>query len=287
MAKFGLSVALLTPFAQNGQIDAARLGSHARTMLLDGADGVTLFGTTGEGASIAAQERITGIQALLAAGCPAAKVVLGICATSVGDAASQIAEGRRHGITEFLLLPPFYFKGSSDDGLFDWHVSLLEGTEPDTRFILYHIPQVSGVGIPVDLVGRLAAAAPGRVHAIKDSSGSWDNARALLELGVLTVLVGDERLLHRAMAHGAGGAISGMANLYPARMKRIVDTATEDRALSAEVTRVVSGPVIPALKAIMAQRSGDAGWERLRPPLMRLDAVARSAVLSSLQQDAT
>lgn len=251
------------------------------SVLENGADGVTLFGTTGEGASIGMAERAAPIEAVLAAGCPAEKIVLGIAANSVADAVSQVAEGRRYGVSSFLLLPPFYFKAPSDAGLFDWHMQILQMTDTTANFILYHIPQVSGVGLPVDLVGRIVNAAKGRIRAVKDSSGSWDNARALLALGTVTVLVGDERILHSAVANGAGGAITGMANLYPDRMKRIVETAQEDPALSEEVSRIVSVPVIAALKAAFATQTNDPGWERLRAPLSPLDETARALVLSS------
>ncbi|AZQ66673.1 dihydrodipicolinate synthase family protein [Silicimonas algicola] len=276
---FGISTALLTPFEENGAIDLARLGAHARTLMTEGADGVTLYGTTGEGASIAMDEREAGIDALLSAGIPASKIVLGVCANSLGDAARQVAQGRDRGVSDFLLLPPFYFKGNSDDGLFAWHSELFARTDAEARYILYHIPQVSGVGLSAGLVGRLVGSAGKRIRAIKDSSGNWDTARSFLDLGSLTVLVGDERLLHRAMALGAGGAITGMANLYPARMKRIVETATEDTALSEEVTRVVSVPVVAALKTLISARTGDKGWNRLRPPLAPLDAAARATLL--------
>ena len=242
MQAFGVSTALLTPFAESGEIDAARLCAHATSVLENGADSITLFGTTGEGASIGMEERASGIDALLAIGVPAKKIVLGIAANSVSDASRQVAEGRRRGVTDFLLLPPFYFKAPSDAGLFDWHMQLFRSSDCDTRFILYHIPQVSGVGIPVRLVGQLVAAANEKILAIKDSSGSWENAQALLSLDTVTVLVGDERILHKAVASGAGGAITGMANLYPDRMKRIVETAQEDTDLSEEVSRIVSVP---------------------------------------------
>lgn len=281
MEKFGISVALLTPFTEGGEIDSPALGAHAGALIRRGADGVTLYGTTGEGASIGRSERARGIEALLEGGTPASKIVLGVCATAVSDAADQVAEGLRYGIREFLLLPPFYFKGNSDEGLFDWHARLIGQTESSARFILYHIPQVTGVALPVPLVGRLATAFPARLRAIKDSSGDWNNAAALLDLDALTVLVGDERLLHRAVGLGAGGAITGMANLYPERMKRIVEKAEEDAALSEEVGRIVTVPVIPSLKAILATRSGQAGWERLRPPLSPLGAEARAHVLAS------
>lgn len=280
MQKFGISAALLTPFTEGGAIDVPLLGSHARATLNGGADGVTLFGTTGEGASIAASERRVGIEALLHAGCPAQTITLGIVANAVGEAAAQVAEGLSYGITQFLLLPPFYFKNNSADGLFDWHQQLFRDTASNARFILYHIPQMSGVGLPVDLVQRLAVTDPDRVRAIKDSSGDWENVRALLALDSLEVLVGDERLLHRAVAIGAGGSICGMANFYPDRMKRICETAREDLALNEEIIRIISVPVVPALKAVMAARSGNTAWEYLRPPLVRLSEEAQKAVLA-------
>ena len=281
MQTFGVSTALLTPFTETGAIDTDRLGKHSMYVLDHGADGVTLFGTTGEGASIALDERAAGIEALLAAGVAPERIVLGIAANSVSDAVGQVAEGRRYGVNDFLLLPPFYFKNPSDAGLLDWHMQLFQKSDGGARFILYHIPQVSGVGLPVRLVGQLVAAAGDRIRAIKDSSGSWENAQALLALDTVTVLVGDERILHKAVAMGAGGAITGMANLYPERMKRIVETAQEDSALSEEVGRIVSVPVVAALKAVLATRSNDPAWERIRAPLNPLGADERAFVLGS------
>ena len=278
MKKFGISVALLTPFTDSGTIDTLCLGRHAASVLAEGANGVTLFGTTGENASIGAEERANGIEALQNAGCQPSQIVLGLCACSLADALNQIAEGVRYGITAFLLPPPFYFKGNSDAGLFDWHMALFARADPKAQFILYHIPQVTGVPLSINLVGQLAAAAPHRILAIKDSSGSWENGMSLIEQGALQVLIGDERVLHRAVAKGAGGAITGMANLHPARMARIVETATEDQALTDEVNRIVSRPVIPALKAILFARTGDAGWARLRAPLKPLSDSERQGL---------
>lgn len=281
MDRLGISTALLTPFTVDGAIDHALMAAHALRVVSGGADGVTLFGTTGEGASIGRDERAPAIDAVLAGGLPAEKIVLGIAANTVQDAAQMVAEGMARGIADYLLLPPFYFKGCSDQGLFDWHAELFRVTDPGSRFILYHIPQVSGVALSVDLVGRLAVAAPTRVRAIKDSSGSWENAEALLKQGALSVLIGDERVLHRAAAMGCGGSINGMSNLYPERMKRLFETATEDTALSEEVTRIVSVPVVAALKAKIAEQTGNPGWNRLRPPLTALSEAQRAALMTA------
>lgn len=121
-ADFGVSIALPTPFEDNGTIDAARLAQHASDMLMRGAASVTLFGTTGEGASIGIPERPIGIDAICGdGGVPAHHTILGICGTSVADVATQVRQGQEFGIRDFLLPPPFYFSSVGDSGLFDWH----------------------------------------------------------------------------------------------------------------------------------------------------------------------
>ncbi|WP_226781275.1 dihydrodipicolinate synthase family protein [Oceaniglobus trochenteri] len=284
MAKFGISVAMLTPFDADGAIDTALMASHARDVIAKGAHGVTLFGTTGEGASIALAERKAAIAAVVAAlvadQIDPARVVVGLCATSVGDVLAQVDQALEFGIQTFLLLPPFYFPAPGDAGLRTWHEDLFAQADTRAKFILYHIPQVTAVPLSFDLVTGLRRDFPERVVGIKDSSGSWDNAERLLKEGNLPVLVGDERLLHRAFPLGAAGSICGMANLHPARLRALFDTSTEDEALSREVGLVVSGPVIPALKILMARNSGNAAWERMRGPLAPLPDAAREKLLA-------
>lgn len=280
MTPFGISVALLSPFDANGALSTEMLARHALAVLDEGAHGVTLFGTTGEGASIGLDERALGLASILDAGIGADEIVLGICGTSVEDVAAQVKQGVEAGVVRFLALPPFYFPDAEDDGLFLWFKKLFLASPPSARFILYHIPQVTGVPLSIDLVLRLKAAFSDRVLAIKDSSGSWENVQALLETGEISVLVGDERLLHRALALGASGSICGLANLYPSRMRRIYDTQRQDPKLNAEVDMILSHPVMPALKAVLANATGDENWKRLRAPLTSLTSRQYESVLS-------
>lgn len=281
MSKFGISVALLTPFTAEGDVDAARLGSHANAVLTGGASGITLFGTTGEGASLSAEERIEGVATLLKADIPAGKLTLGIYANSVAEAAGQIRAGLAAGVTTFLVPPPFYFPGTNDEGLFAWYAQLLAATDPGAQLILYHIPQVTAVPLSADLVGRIYAAFPGRIRAVKDSSGSWDTATAFLGLNSVPVLVGDERLLHRTVPLGGAGSITGCANLHPGRLTRVFETGQEDAALSTEIGAIVACPVIPALKVLLARATGDSAWENLRAPLVPLSDDQRATLLAA------
>ncbi|MEM1164262.1 MAG: dihydrodipicolinate synthase family protein [Pseudomonadota bacterium] len=277
---FGVSVALTTPFSESGEILPAPLAVHAKSVLEAGASSVTLYGTTGEGASIGAEEREIGLAALLSTQCPAQKIILGVCANALADAQTQIAEGLTHGVTRFLVPPPFFFTGTHDQAIFDWYAALLARTDREAQVILYHIPQLTQVSLSPDLVARLAEHAPDRVIAVKDSSGDWESARALIETQGLPVLVGDERLLHRAVSLGGAGSICGVANLYPERLVRVVQTAAEDPWISRLVDRVVSVPVIPGLKALMAERTGNPVWERPRLPLSPLSPEDRAKLFS-------
>lgn len=222
---------------------------------------------------------------MLESGISAEKVTLGVCASALKDALVQVQQGIEFGITQFLLLPPFYFKGVDDTGLFAWHSSLFAAADKRAKFILYHIPQVTQVPLSVELVLHLRSSFPERVVAIKDSAGQWDNTRALLESGQIPVLVGDERLLHKAAAMGGAGSICGVANIYPQRMRTLFDSHAEDVELSADVDTIVSVPVIPALKQIMVAKTGDASWGNLRAPLQALNDKDRATIAKRFSPD--
>ncbi len=278
--QFGISAALLTPFGSDGAIDAERLVDHAVDVTQRGASGITLFGTTGEGPSIGTGER-EAVLAQLSGSLSADRIVLGISAASVEDAAAHVRQGLAHGIRDFLLSAPFYYSAVDDDGLFAWHSQLIQATAAEARFVLYNIPQVTGVALSPALAGRLGASFPDRIQAIKDSSGDWATSSAFLSEGRLPVLIGDERLLHRALPLGCAGSISGMANLYPERMASVFSQAREDAALSRLVDRIVSGPVNAGLKVLLARDKNDPAWEAVRPPLSPLGRVAREELLNA------
>jgi len=278
MDRFGLSVALVTPFNRDAGVDFSRLSKHANQVLSEGASSVTLFGTTGEGASLDRSERLKGLQALLESGIPATKIVLGVFENSVGDVVNQVEQALQLNVDKFLLSPPFFFSDCSETGVADWYEDVFARTDVSARFILYHIPQITGVSLSLAMVCRLHEFAGRRVIAVKDSSGDWAFAQELLTQQNVQVLIGDERLLHKAIKLGGGGAISGMANLYAARMKSIIETATEDEALSAEVSRLVSLPIIPAIKATLALHRNDPAWESVRMPLTQLKASERKII---------
>jgi 4-hydroxy-tetrahydrodipicolinate synthase len=188
------------------------------------------------------------------------------------------------GCPSFLLAPPFYFKNPGDEGLFDWLAAVLAGLGPKAgNVILYHIPQVTSVGLSVALIDRLKKAFPNQVRGVKDSSGSWENTEALLaHHGDLHVLIGDERLLARGMTLGASGAICGLANIAPDLMQRPVNGIEEPR-VAAMVEVVLPFAVTAAVKALVGHRRNDpAAWSRMRAPLRSLEEAECRRIFAAI-----
>lgn len=283
---FGLSCALAAPFLPDSGIDYGRLVQHARNCLSEGCNSVTIFGTTGEGSSLGLAERIKTVAALKQAGVASLAIVGGVMSASQDDALDQASLLLEADCKAVLLAPPFYFKGVSDDGLFAWFSGLFDKLGSRARdIILYNIPSVTAVPLSVSLIGRLRAAFPGVVTGVKDSSGDWPYTQALLAAhSDLIILIGDERHLAHGVRLGAQGAISGLANVIAPRLLRLVREGNDDPAIVQFVDHVVSYPVIPAVKALVAMKTGDDNWRRMRSPLVDLspaDAAALAGVYSS------
>lgn len=281
--RFGLGVALVTPFARDGGVDLARLVSHARTCVDEGCSSVTLFGTTGEGASLGAGQRAAMLEAMDDAGFDLrATVLAGVAASAVEDAAAQANQLYDAGGRGILLAPPFYFKGVGDEGLYRWFSSVIERCRAPREVVVYHIPSVTSVPLSASLIGRLKRAFPGVVTAVKDSSGEWANTERLLgEHADLHILVGDERQLARAVRHGGSGAINGFSNFCARTILPMVERGEEVPAISALVELLLRWPVTPGVKALVAHRYRDDGYLAVAPPLVAADADARAALAAA------
>lgn len=277
-SRFGLSVALSTPVDEAGRIEQALLTEHARACLAGGCSSVTLFGTTGEGALFGLESRGKAIAALAGAVDARRELVVGLAASSLDDAGAQARMALDAGCRALLVPPPFYFKDVSDDGLFGWYAALIEGLGPAARdILLYHIPGVTAVPISVELIGRLKRAFPGIVTGVKDSSCDRAHMLALLEAHRdLVILIGDERLVAEGVRNGASGTICGIANVAPDLLVPVAGQGREEPRLADIVGAVMAHSFVPAIKAILAHRSGERRWLRVAPPLEALsDAQAR------------
>ena len=275
--RFGLGCALITPFAADGSVDHPRLVTHARRCLAEGCASITLFGTTGEGASLGMGERAAMLDAVAAAGFDLPRQLLaGVAASAIEDAAAQANQLLDAGGRGLLLAPPFYFKGPGDEGLYRWFSTVLERCRNPREVILYHIPSVTQVPLSSTLIGRLVRAFPGVITGIKDSSGDWATTeRFLADHPQLHILVGDERQLARAVRHGGSGAINGCSNFCARLLRPMVDDGAEVPGIAELVDLLLQFPVTPAVKALVAHRYGDDGYLHTAAPLVPTEAAAR------------
>jgi 4-hydroxy-tetrahydrodipicolinate synthase len=283
----GLWCALLTPLDRDGSIDHARFARHGASLLAQGVDGVAPFGTTGEGQSFSLAEREAGLDALLAAGVPAARVVAATGCAALTETVALTRHGVASHCAACLVLPPFFFKEVSDEGLYAWYARVIEGVaDSRLRVLLYHIPHVSGVPLSVELVARLAAAFPGIVAGVKDSAGDWANTAALLHrVPQLAILAGHEPHLPRLVRAGGAGTICGVANIYPKLVRALLspEVTPADEARMATLLEIAfRQPFLPAFKCIVAERTRDPGWLAVRPPQVALADGARRALLAAL-----
>lgn len=279
---FGISAALTTPFMDDDSVDFDRLNNHIRTVLSEGCSSVTLFGTTGEGATIASATRLETLHAVIDGKIDPVKLVLTLHGAAAQDVINQAKAALELGVKQFLLPPPCYFNEPTDAGLTAWFEQVLsqfEGT--GAQFILYHIPQVIGVGLPIDMVKQLKASYPEQVFGVKDSSGDFENVQALLKLQGLEILVGDERLLATCAKLGASGAISGIANLFPGQLSLALTDCVDNPEINHLVDTALSVPVIPAIKALVAHKYDAQEWRRTAPPLVDTPDVDYTALVKA------
>jgi 4-hydroxy-tetrahydrodipicolinate synthase len=283
----GVWCAMLTPLDAEGGVDHRRFAQHAHGLLAQGVDGVAAFGTTGEGQSFSLAERADGLAALLAAGVAADRILAATGCAALPETITLTRHGVQSGCAGCLVLPPFFFKDVSDEGLFAWYAQVIEGVaDSRLRIFLYHIPQVSGTPLSVDLVARLAAAFPGVIAGVKDSAGDWAHTLALLRrVPQLAILVGHEPHLPRLLRAGGAGTICGLANVYPKLVRALVSpdvTGADEEQIATLIEIAFRQPFLSAFKTIVAARTRDPGWLSLRPPQVALDEAARRSLLAAL-----
>lgn len=289
----GLIAATLTPLRADGSADTALLADHCRSLLERGCTNIVLLGTTGEANSFTVPERQSILTDVRSKGIDASQLIVGTGCCALGDTIALTRHALALGVARVLVVPPFYYKKVSDDGLFDAFAALMEGVADDRlRLYLYLIPQVSGIDLSISLIERLQSAFPTQIAGLKDSSGHWPGTEALCRsLGDrMDILVGTETLLLRALEAGASGCVSATANVNAARIADLcrrrndADSAALERSVNATRAAFENYPMIPALKAWMAMTSGKQTWHDVRPPLRPLSGEETKALMKVVDE---
>jgi 4-hydroxy-tetrahydrodipicolinate synthase len=279
----GVLAPVVTPFNADLSPDPQRFIRHCQWLLSQNC-GLAVFGTNSEANSMAAAERSTLLDALIAAGIDPSRMMPGTGCCSITETVELTAHAVKHGCAGVLMLPPFYYKNVSEEGLYRYFSEVVQRAGyTRLKIYLYHIPPVAIVGVTPKLVERLLKAYPNAIAGMKDSSGDWNNTKTFLDAFAsdgFDVFVGSESFLHANMRNGGVGTISATANVNPAAIHKLysewntADDPDQQQSKLNIVREVFSSRKFPsmiaALKQTIAIYGHDPEWNRLRPPLVEL-----------------
>jgi 4-hydroxy-tetrahydrodipicolinate synthase len=283
----GVIAAIATAVDAQGQPDATRSVALARYLLDNGCDGLNVLGTTGEATSFSLDQRKAVMSAYAKAGLPMERLMVGTGAAALADALALTRHAAELGFAGALVLPPFYYKGVPDDGLFAFIAALVEGTKQQpVPIYLYHFPANSGLPWPVALIRRLRHAFGSRIVGLKDSSGNMAYAREAAAIDTdFAVFPSTEAVLVEARNGAFAGCISATANLNAdlcRRAWRNGDAAALDAAVT--IRKLFDGkPLVSGVKALLAHIHGDAAWARVMPPLTDYAAADRALAVAGYE----
>lgn len=288
----GVLAPVITPFRADLSVDAEALLQQCQWLLSQNA-GLAVFGTNSEANSLSVDEKITLLEALAAGGIDTSRMMPGTGCCALPDTVALTRAAIRLGCSGTLMLPPFYYKGVSDEGLYRSYAEVIERTgDARLRIYLYHIPPVAQVGLGADLIERLLRDYPGVIAGIKDSSGDWSNTAAMhaRQWDDFRIFVGSETRLLANMRAGGAGCISATANINPAAIHDLyqdwqaADAEAKQQSLSDLRGCVQKYAMLPALKAIVAHFSGKSNWRTVRPPLIALDDPEFAELIATLHE---
>lgn len=290
----GVIVAVVTPFTSDDRVDLNNLQKLIQMLYREGADGILLFGTTGEGPSLSFSEQ----EQVLSAGLEVSRDMIVMAGTGCAALPDTIRLTRRAfelGADAVVTVPPFYFKKFTTDGIYEYYRRVLDEAVPEDRHLfLYDIPKVTGVPITHDLVERLLAYAEPKLGGIKDSTGDWQHSLDYIQkFPQLRIFVGTDVYLLEGLRHGAAGCITAGANLFAslaADVQRAFLAGGDAEPLQSRLTAARLGlerylPFPATLKSLLELRFGGPGWE-VRPPLVPLTTEQRDDLVSTLQATA-
>lgn len=282
----GIWSAVLTPIDADFSPDPSRAIPYYRELLQRGCDGINVLGTTGEAMSFNADRRLRFIERLASSGLPMERVMAGTGAASLGDAVPLTRCAFECGLAAALVMPPFFFRDASDDGIIAFFDKLLARAHmPRKRVLLYNFPRMSGIAFHPALVDRLVAEFPEAIAGMKDSSNDPQlQAEVRARQPDLAIFPGSESDLIAAKARGVAGCISGSVALWPELAQAVFRTG--EQRPGDELTRrraVLEGiPFIPAVRYLTATSCNDPGWERVMPPQVPLTTEQRRSLDGAL-----
>ncbi len=291
----GVFAAAITPIHEDGELDLESFPGYLDFLASRGCHGALILGTTGEGPSFSPQER----QAILTAAIGVHRIqrdfslFAGTGTPSLQETISLTQSAFDLGYQAVVVLPPYFYKRASDDGLYSWFSTLIKQAVPaQGALFVYHIPAVTGVGISLNLLHRLKSAFPDQLVGIKDSSGDPYYAKMLLKefRSDLSILTGNDRLLSEMLNEGGSGCITALANTHSQIIRQLWDrfhhsentSPTQEYLSQVRTAAEKHGPFPPIIKALLPLLHNLPAWS-VRLPLLPFSKDQADLVLHELQ----
>ena len=284
---------VLTPFKEDGSPDAQKLLKQCQWLEANGV-GQAIFGTNSEANSMSAPQKMGTLTALIEGGLNPAHMMPGTGATSIDATVNMTRHAVQHKCAGVLMLPPFYYKDVTDDGLFAYFSEVIQKVgDAGLQIYIYNIPPVTKINLSLSLLERLTKEYPKTVVGMKDSSGDWAYTESVIKLlapSGFRVYAGSEVFLMRALRAGGVGCISATANVNPRAIAELAahwrESDADQRQAALDQVRSVFAQyqMIAGMKTAVAHFSKDPEWLRVRPPLMQLSADQQAKLLSELQK---
>ena len=287
---YGVFAAVLTPLNDDFSIQMEALPDLLRFLAQRGCHGALLFGTTGEGPSFSSEERCQVFQMVpdLRKDLPDFMLLGGTGTPSLDDTIRLTRAAFEFGLDGVVVLPPYYFRGATEEGLFTWYEQVIRKSVPGDGLLFgYHIPAITGVSLSIDLLARLKDAFPKQFGGLKDSSGELEFSHQLDQRfgEALIVLTGNDGLFGQALEKHASGCITAMANLYSPLLREVWDHFHSGKLYDQAQEKLIAirnilsayAPNASILKAVLPHLHNLPAWP-VRPPLTptRLDFVEKA-----------
>ncbi len=292
----GTYCAALTPISTDYSINKELFLEHCNNLLLDGLDGLAIFGTTGEGNSLGVQEKIETVNYLIDNNISPDKLVPGTGLCSIRDTVIYSKEVAKLKVKAILVLPAFYYKNVSNEGVIGFYKRVIEEVgDSDLKYILYNIPHVSGVSIGFEVIEQLIKLFPNNVVGMKESSGDLDNMLKITKFfNEFSLFSGSDSLALKVCKRGGAGAITATSNISGKLLSFIVNNHKEESSidnfqelqlLQVKIRETLfTHESVSALKAVMSVKQDNQEWNRINPPLLRMENPQNNKTIIGLMQ---
>tara|TARA_B100002051_G_scaffold267999_1_gene297229 strand:+ start:246 stop:1175 length:930 start_codon:yes stop_codon:yes gene_type:complete len=292
----GVFSAALTPIKHDLTINKDLYLRHCQYLMQQGHDGLAIFGTTGEANSLSIKEKKDNLEFLLSNRINPKVLISGTGSSSLNDAIVMTKHAANYKVRAILLLPPFYYKNVSDEGLINYYRHVIEKVgDNEMQYVLYHIPQHTYAPISFKMIEVLLKLYPNNVVGLKDSSGDGDRMMKIIKyFNNFSVFCGHDSLALNIVRRGGAGAITAGTNICGKLLSFIlknykreneIKNFQELQKLLLQIRQVItSHEPISLMKSYFSIVDNIPEWNNVLPPLKKINEPENQKLVLILKE---